>query len=809
MEFTSAKERKGFVAPVIIFCFLLSGLSSLIYEVLWVRMLILIFGSTTFAISTVLTAFMGGLALGSFVFGRFIDRSRHPVPIYGALETGIGIYALLVPTIFSSLIPLYQWVWQTFHISFYLFSLMQFLLVTLVLIVPTTLMGATLPILSRYYSNREDRLGWTIGTLYAINTLGGILGTFLCGFFLLPALGVRMTTFLAASLNLLIGIVVLLVVKTREVREKVSFPAGKSIPPGSFAREELSRAALRLVLVGFGLSGFASMVYEVTWSRVLAMILDSSTYAFTIMLTTFLVGIALGSFLMSQAADRLRRPLLAFILLEGAIGASAFMGLFLFAELPYLFLVLYRSFSDSLNLIFFSKFLLAFLVMFMPTLLIGALFPLVVRIYTSNIDRVGRSIGEVYSLNTVGCILGSFCGGFILVPLLGIQESILLAIGLNVLLASLLLLASPYGLRTLKTPLVVAFSLGLLAMGLHVPKWNPSLMSSGVYMYVRFVLDLDRRQLLDRYTKDADPILFYKEGYTSTVSVHQSKGSENIYLKVNGKVEASTVGDMPTQVLLGQIPMLISPSHENVLVIGLGSGVTVGSVGTYPAKRITVVELEPAVVEASKHFSQVNYQILNDPRLRVMTYDARNYLLVTPEKFDVIISEPSNPWMAGVSNLFTREFFIMGSQKLKPAGVFCQWLQLYKISPENLRSILQTFHGIFPHLLVFQSSEYDLLILGSLEPLSIDPGKLRDHLSKPRVKEDLGRIQVKSVRDILAHFVFGTREVPAFVQNAPINTDDNALLEFSTPRTLYIDTPEANFKELSQYSRGATIYLRH
>lgn len=189
MEIRSEEERRGFAAAVILFCFLLSGLSSLIYEVLWMRMLIVIFGSTTFAISTVLTAFVGGLALGSFVFGRIIDGSRHPIPIYGALETGIGVYALLVPTIFSGLIPLYRQVWQSFHISFYLFSLMQFALVTLVLIVPTTLMGATLPILGKYYSDRKDRLGWTIGTLYAINTLGGILGTFLSGFFLLPALG--------------------------------------------------------------------------------------------------------------------------------------------------------------------------------------------------------------------------------------------------------------------------------------------------------------------------------------------------------------------------------------------------------------------------------------------------------------------------------------------------------------------------------------------------------------------------------------------------------------------------------------------
>ena len=193
------------VPIVIFFCFLLSGLSSLIYEVLWVRMLILIFGSTTFAISTVLTGFMGGLALGSYLFGRYVDRSRYPIPLYGILEAGIGVYALLVPTLFSGLLPLYRWVWQSFHLNFYFFSLMQFLLVSLVLIVPTTLMGATLPILSKYYSRREDRLGLTVGSLYAVNTLGGILGTFFSGFFLLPALGVHLTTFLAALLNLSIG----------------------------------------------------------------------------------------------------------------------------------------------------------------------------------------------------------------------------------------------------------------------------------------------------------------------------------------------------------------------------------------------------------------------------------------------------------------------------------------------------------------------------------------------------------------------------------------------------------------------------
>jgi spermidine synthase len=668
-------------------------------------------------------------------------------------------------------------------------------------------MGATLPILGRYYSRRDDRLGLTVGSLYAVNTLGGILGTFLSAFFLIPALGVRNTTFAAAILNLLIGGIVIFAVRTKEAggQDQRHLPSDVSPPP--LPGDRLAPRSL-LVMFAFALSGFASMIYEVAWSRVLGLILDSSTYAFAIMLTTFLAGIALGSFLMSWVADRMTRPLWGFVLIEAAIGASAFLGLFLFAELPYLFVVLYRSFPRSLNFIFFSKFLLAGAVMFLPTLFIGALFPLVVRLYTRSLSRVGQSIGDVYSLNTLGCILGSFCGGFFFVPFLGIQKSILLAVALNFSLAFLLLIPLPFRRTRLKLSVMAALGLFFVALFLNVPRWNPSLMSSGVYMYVRFVLDLDRRQLLNRYTNDADPLLFYREGYSSTVSVHRSKSSENIYLKVNGKVEASTVGDMPTQVLLGQIPMLLSGSCEDVLVIGLGSGITVGSVSTHPARRITVAELEPAVVEASRLFARENFDVLKDPRVQVVTYDARNYLLVTPAKYDVIISEPSNPWMAGVSNLFTREFFLLGSRRLKPAGIFCQWLQLYKISPENLKSILATFHQVYPNLLVFEVENYDLIILGSFEPIRIDPEKLRRRIAESGVREDLGRVQIRSPGELLAHFLLGTREIPALTRKAPFNTDDNALLEFSAPKTLYSETSEENFRELARHSGKIDDYLK-
>ncbi|MBI5582338.1 MAG: fused MFS/spermidine synthase [Deltaproteobacteria bacterium] len=794
--------------PIVLLCFFFSGFSGLLYEVLWLRMLILIFGSTTLAISTVLTAFMGGLALGSFIFGRLMDRQRRPLLYYGILEGVIGLYALAIPFIFTALIPLYKILWQQFHLSFYAFTLVQFLLVSLVLIVPTTCMGATLPILSTWAVREESSLGVTIGRLYALNTFGAVCGTALSGFVLLPALGVRQTLWIAVVVNLLVALLILSFLPRFGSRPETSAPGPR--PPvreGATAPGTLSPRVVWFIVLGIALSGFISMIYEVAWSRTLSLLVDSSVYGFTIMLTTFLVGIAVGSYFFSRRVDRLRSPGFVWALMQIGVGLLAFGSLLFFQELPYAYLLLYRSIGQNINLLLTGKFLLAFFIMLAPTLLMGALFPLTIKIYTANLKQIGRFVGNIYTVNTIGCILGSFAGGFFLIPWLGIRNTILLGIGLNLLYGLFILLVSPAPRLLMKRTALALTAVLTALIFIFPPQWQAPLMASGVYIYAHNFENTSRSDLLDMYSAENDHLLYYKEGPTCTISVHKSKYTGTIYMKSNGKVEASTKGDMPTQVLVAQIPLLLAPKVDELLVVGMGSGVTVGSMTTFPAKKITLVELEQAVIEGSHFFDHVNYRPLADPRLVLRVADARNYLLVTPDTYDVIISEPSNPWMAGIANVFTVEFFKLGYEKLKPEGVFCQWLQLYKISPESFKTVLRTFHAVFPHVYVFQPQEKDLVLVGFKKPPVFSLDEIEKRMHWERVAADLQRINVPDLKTFLGKFLMGPKEIKTLIQTGPLNTDDTNLIEFSTPKSLFEETAELNSEILEPFRRPAQEYF--
>jgi spermidine synthase len=790
-------------------CFFLSGFSGLLYEVLWLRMLILIFGSTTLAVSTVLTSFMGGLALGSFVFGRIMDKKKRPLLYYGLLEGIIGIYALIIPWLFSFLVPAYRILWGQFHPNFLGFTLMQFLLVSIVLVIPTTCMGATLPILSKWAVQRENTLGVTIGRLYALNTFGAVFGTALSGFFLLPLLGVNKTLGIAVAINLLVGLGILLLVRrVPETTPPEARPAAeKTGPSESTVGPTPSPGLVRTVVLGIALSGFISMIYEVAWSRTLSLLVDSSVYGFSIMLTTFLVGIALGSYFFSRRADTLRFQGLVWSWLQIGIGVCAFLSLLLFQELPFWYLLLFRSLGDSINLLLAGKFILAFLIMLAPTLFMGAIFPLTVKIYSSHINRISRMVGNVYTVNTLGCILGSFAGGFFLIPLLGIRNTILLGIILNLLLGLWIMLISSAPRPVLKWgsgSVVLAVALTIF---LFPPSWKAPLMVSGIYIYAHNFQTTSRQELLDMYDPLHEPLLYYKEGHTCTISVHKSRRTGAIYMKSNGKVEASSRGDMPTQVLVGQIPMLLAPKLDEVLVVGMGSGVTVGSVTPFPSKKITLVELEKAVIEGSRFFDFVNNRPLEDPRVLLRVADARNYLLVTPDRYDVIISEPSNPWMAGVANVFTREFFHLGYEKLKPEGVFCQWLQLYKISPESFKTVLTTFQAVFPYIYIFQPQDKDLVMVGFKQRPGLSRKSIEERMRWEAVDRDLKRVGVTDIDHLLSRFIMGPEEVVAVTRQGRLNTDDNALIEFSTPKTLFSETEGLNEQILEPYKQPAEKYF--
>ncbi|MFY9556312.1 MAG: fused MFS/spermidine synthase [Blastocatellia bacterium] len=811
---------------VVLLCFFASGVSGLVYQVVWVRELVLVFGATTFAVSTVLTAFMGGLALGSYYFGRRSETVARPLRLYGLIEIGIGLYGLAVPLIFAALPSIYHSFWSSLQLSFFALSIARFVVATLVLIVPTALMGATLPVLSSFYARDSRRIGLRVGSLYALNTFGAVLGAAATGFVLIPVLGMKAATIAAATMNILLGAVALTVSRRAESRtpQEAHLNHDDNVVASSASLRTAGigsgRRQVMIVIAGFAISGFVALSYEVIWSRVLSLIIGSSVYAFSIMLTTFLVGLAAGATLASRMVDRIRRPVAMFAFIEVAVGVTGLIGAYMFNDLPYVFVQLYRWVdSSAFGILLLARFLIASFVMIVPTLCLGALFPLVVRIVSSGkrAQTTGRTVGDAYAANTVGAIAGSFASGFILIPWLGLLGSVRLCVALNFVVAAAAFMASGQSVRqgrtrrqsfnAIRASGLSASVLLILIVALVEPPWDPEVMSSAVYRYAPSLTDKSKQELFDFLKRGQGETIFYKEGITATVAVQRQGGGR--VLKVNGKPEASTAGDMPTQILIGALPLLVRDHTDDVLLIGLGSGVTLGSIEQFPVSRVTCVELEPAVIEASRHFEDVNNRPLDDPRLRMISNDGRNFIYTTDEKFDVIVSEPSNPWVTGVANLFTLEYFKRGAERLKDGGLFSQWLQIYEMAPEDVRTLIATFRAAFPQVYVFRGAEGDLMLLGSKSERRIDLGVLKSHFDQPKAGAELARVDTTRASDIVSRFYLGPAEVTSLSRGANLNTDDNALIEFNAPRRVGTaeETVVRNLKQLLAFAASPMDYL--
>jgi spermidine synthase len=808
MQLTNSKLEPFEIRRIhiaLLVCFFLSGATGLVYEVVWTRMAGLVFGNTVYAVTTVLAAFFAGLALGSYLLGPIADRAIRHVRLYGLMEIGIGLYGLATPLLFQGVEKIYLGAYQMGRENLLLFTLFQFGLVFLILVIPTTLMGGTLPLLSRYFVRKEGEIGYGVGGIYALNTAGAVVGTMSAGFVFLPVMGVGDTIWFTATLNLGIGL--LCVAFSRrlphlqadgEAQEEV-----ERLPEaGDDQRVLVGRLHLRLtmlVAVMFGIAGGASMIYEIAWARALSLVLGSSVYAFTTMLATFLVGLAGGSYAFSYFFRR--KEVVgpgAFGWLEILIGFSSLLTIPFFDRLPDLFLRLAGLVSFTFGGLQFIQFAVSFSVMIIPTLLIGATFPCVVKICTRQIQHLGGNIGTLYAINTCGSILGSFLGGFFLIPWMGAQNALTLAAFINLAIGVVLvLLAWARATRwTARMGAVAACAAIILAVA--IPRWDPHLMASGVAIYGQRYLASGRGLALDEFARD-DEILFFKEGLNATISVHQRGRSR--FLKTNGKTDASNNLDMHTQLMSGHIPVLLGPGSKRVLIIGMGSGVTAGAVARHPVEQIDVVEIEPAVVEAAAFFEKENHNVLQDSRLKVIIADGRNFLLSAPSTYDVIISEPSNPWISGIGNLFTVEFYEAARARLAPDGVICQWIQIYNILPQDLKMVIRTFRTVFPNTTIWQTLGGDFLLIGTTKPLVVDLAHWRQAAALPGVMEDLRSLGFDSAEAVLADFVLGEEDTALFGQHAALNTDDLPLLEFSAPTSLYLETVRLNHGLARSYRR--------
>ena len=774
------------VAGAIYLLFFLSGAAALTYQVVWVRSLTLVFGGTHLAVTAVLSIFMAGLAIGGYAFGRRVDRIARPLRLYGLLELGIAAGAL----VFEGLMKIYPSIYVAVaggrdDATLYL-TLVRMLFSVVALIVPTILMGGTLPVISRVVCRRPENLRRHLSFLYGFNTLGSVLGALISGFFLLRFYSVSTTLYLAVLLNVLIGVISFLLPEpTAAAPEPAGVPA--PLPASAAAGEDV--LPLQLVLWGIGLSGFCALGYEVLWTRVLSIAVGASVYGFTIILVAFLTGIGLGSEA-HGAALRIfrkqwpaRRVVAWFGITQVLIGITALVVTVFLRDVPANTVRLQHVFLGtgvaSFRVRAWANFLLAFLYMVVPALFMGAAFPLAGEALATRRRAVGRTVGDVLSANTVGAILGAAVSGLVMIHVFGIERSleILTLINIGVGLVVLASLRKPRWL-TAGVATGMAAVIAVLAL-------NPGLARIWDRKYFAIFRSNQPEAFatpeMVREAVDNTDVLYYAEGVESTVSVIRVKGGEQAFL-TNGRVEASShLQAQQIQYTLGHLPMLLARDPKDVLVVGMGSGMTAGATAVHPGvERVTLAEIEPQVQGVARTFEAYNHHVLDNPKVKVVLNDGRNFLMTTHSKFDVITADPIHPWFKGSGYLYASEYFALAAEHLKPGGVIAQWLPIYELTPQDLASVVRTFQQHFAHTLMWLDHN-DAAMVGSNAPFRIDEADLEKRIAEPAIASDLRRVEMGSATDLLSYFVMGTEGMRRFGQGGTLNTDDRLYLEFSAP----------------------------
>ncbi len=740
-----------FVLLVLFFC---SGACGLIYEVVWARMLTVLFGTTLFAVSTVLSAFMAGLALGSFLCGRWIDRVGRPLRVFAALEGGIGLFALLFPWILSALGQFYLWLHPD-QAGFYALFI-RFLLCFLLLLIPTALMGATLPVVVKFGVQRISHLGRGVGTLYAINTLGAVSGVLLVTFLLMEWLGLNGSTYAAAAVNFLIAGLAWAAGKDQVVRREEAEEEAQTSQPD---QPLIPGGVLGVVLGGFALSGFAALGYEVAWMRLLTVAFAANShYEFSIILTAFLLGLGLGSLLCSRFLDARQDLLSLFGGTQILIGLLGVVSIPVFAALPGLV----ETARGARTWLAFEGWVFAVstTLMLVPTLLMGATFPLVSRIYTRQLERVGRGVGDVGALNSMGAIGGAGVTGFVLIPLLGTEWSIKALAGLNLLV-------------------------GLAVIGLH-PFWDArrkQTAGAAAIVVLAVLLVGGPADVLRQASKPAPPsrLVYYEEGATGVVTVARSAdGRHN--LKVNGGGQVpSDYASLQLFRLLGHLPLLLHPDPQDVLVIAFGGGIALGSVAQHALRRIDCVEIAPGVLDAARqHFAEFNHHILDSletSKVHITIDDGRNFLLTRPNSYHVITGDATHPTSADSWVLYTRDFYQLCKNRLTPDGIMAQWLPLHGLSVEAYKTILRTFQSVFPHATLWLTNDY-AVILGTRQKVRLDWGLLKQKLRSDKVRQSLEGVNLGDPFALLSCFLMDAKTLKAYVGAGLLNTDDHPHISF-------------------------------
>jgi spermidine synthase len=758
----------------------LSGFAALVYEVLWFRQLGLIFGNTVHAAATALTAFMVGLAWGAEIARRRVMRILHPIRVFGMIEAGIGVYALAVPLAFAvvqfSFLALVRHMgeagpWVTGA---------RFVLAVLALMVPTMLMGASLPVLSEVFLRSRDQFTTRLGWLYGSNTAGATLGVLACGFLLLPGIGIRSTNFLAAAINLVVGIVAV-----RLSRDIAPVPASQ--PPSQPA----ARPVGLLAVAAF--CGFLALALETVWFRALVLIFGSTSHSFSIMVAVFLFGMAMGAAAFGRLANDPRRAAWALASALAGICLWTFLSLRLYDAAPEFLLGFLERFDFSWTGLLLARFLLAAAFLFPVAVLSGMAFPAVVRLVRDYAASAGRAVGAVFSVNALGSAAGAGVAGFALLPVHGLEGALLIpgcAAGMISLAVAWRFTGDSWRKRLAFGGCVLACAAGLRW---QAPRWDPLVLSSGAYFSPKSHVENGRVVL--RENLSYAELRFYREGATATIAVTRTQDGE-LRFSSDGKVEAdSTPKDMMLQRMQAHLPMLFHPNPRRVLNIGLGAGVTAGAISIYPEARLDIVEIEPAVTNAAALFAPWNHDLIRRGRYHLIINDGRNHLLATTNRYDVITSDPFEPVVAGAASLYTVDHFRLARSRLRPGGIMAQFLPLYELSRADLLMILRTFARAFPRTSVFFTGT-DTVLLGLTDDATLRLETVAAKFAVPEVRASLAESGLDRPERLLEMLILEIEPGRAALEEGPVNTDDLPAVEFSAPKSALVYRPDANHRVL-------------
>ena len=716
--------------------FFFSGLSALIYQVLWLRMLSLILGVTVYAAATVLASFMAGLAIGSAAAGRLADRVRRPLAWFGAAELLIAVTAVLSPSALDLIGSLYVRL-AAGQASPAVLTAARIFCSALVLLPPTVLMGATLPLVLRSSLGRAPAIGARISLLYGINTGGAITGALLAGFVLIGGVGMTGTLRLAATVSAIVGAAAVALARHPAFTNSLyAAPPAASTSPGT--RRNIED---RIVPLAFFLSGFTALALEVVWFRALVLYFPATTYAFTAMLATVLAGIALGSLAAAPFLRRWAPTLVTFGAMHAGIAIATAVG---FRALA----LIYNGSGQFRDLVAGAA-----ITILPASLLMGAAFPTGCRLWLESTEDSGSRVGLLYSTNVSGAILGSLAAGFVLLPRFGSARSIACLSALSAATGLAVLLAAPRRAvwSVLSAAVVLVAVVGMAISNLPDP------FTTG---------------LMKRY-RDAGRIFMRDEGVQTTVSVHvRELGSRQLYL--DGLHQASDGRDVVRlHRQIGHLPMLLHPHPRRALVIGLGGGATAGAVSLHPDVKVDIVELAPGVVRAAEWFTHINEEVLKRPNVKLTIDDARNYLMLGRGRYDVITADIIQPTHAGAGLLYSREYFMLARRALADGGLMVQWVG--PRSDTHYRLIARTFQLVFPETTVWGGGS---LLVGSLRPLTVDRDFLAARLSRVGLADTLSSIGFGQPEDLLAYYVAGPNELRRFLGSGPVLTDDRPLLEY-------------------------------